>query len=82
MRIYNIQWETDGDEDARKNLPDEIAFAPDDPILGVHGKDSYDDWLDEIENALSDMHGFLHGGFAVSDDVKSHFRKREERKTM
>ena len=73
MKIYDILWEMDG-QDA--DLPKEIEFASDDPVYGTDGYDDLNEYLDDISDALSDSFGYLHNGFAVTDDVKACFGKK------
>lgn len=62
-RIYNILWDTDGDEEVFKILPSEV-------ILWTENLDIDEDAdEDEIEEAvlsyLSDEYGFCHFGFSM-----------------
>lgn len=55
MKAVNINWDTDGDNDIAKSLPDEIQIP---------------DWMedeDEISDYLSDVTGFCHFGFSLID---------------
>ena len=54
----NIDWDTDGDIDAR--LPSSVLFL-DVPVDGAK------DIIDEICDALSDHFGFCHFGFGMID---------------
>ena len=74
MRIYEIKWETDGED---IDLPTEIEFDMDDPVYGPgsEGYDDLEDYLDEMADTLSEKFEFLHDGFKISDDIRDFFRK-------
>lgn len=53
MKAVNIQWDTDGDEEALASLPTEVEI----PEAIAEDDDAISDWL-------SDRFGFCHFGFA------------------
>lgn len=54
MKAVNIQWDTDGDEEALASLPTEVEI----PETITEDDDAISDWL-------SDQFGFCHFGFAI-----------------
>lgn len=56
MKATNIIWDTDGDQDILESLPTEIEIP--------------DDMTDEeeISDYISDVTGYCHMGFALTDD--------------
>ena len=68
MKITNIKWDTDGDEDAFATLPQEIdvpEYFLEKKNFEVDGEYSRDEMLDQLSDWLSDEYGFCHGGFDV-----------------
>ena len=62
MVVKNIKWDTDGDEEIFKSLPQQID------ISNVFNPDDYEyeeDMFDDVSDWLSDTYGFCHGGFEV-----------------
>ena len=57
MKATNIIWDTDGDMEILSTLPTEIEIPSD-----------IEDDEDEISDYLSDVTGFCHKGFALTDD--------------
>lgn len=57
MKATNIIWDTDGDMEILSTLPTEIEIPSD-----------IEDDEDEISDYLSDVTGFCHNGFALTDD--------------
>ena len=55
VRIYNIQWDTDGDKKLFKKLPQNIEAT----IMEFDGEDVED----TISDYISDLTGFCHYGF-------------------
>lgn len=60
MKATNIKWDTDGDKRTLASLPTEvdIPFSPNE--FG-----SYDEFIDEVSDWLSDEYGFCHFGFRI-----------------
>lgn len=56
VRIYNIQWDTDGDEKLFKKLPQNIEATIIEP-------NEDEDVEDIISDYISDLTGFCHYGF-------------------
>ncbi len=68
MKITNIKWDTDGDEEVFATLPQEIdvpEFFLEKKNFEVDGEYSRDEMLDQLSDWLSDEYGFCHGGFDV-----------------
>lgn len=63
MKITNIKWDTDGDEEVFATLPQEIDLEK--KNFEVDGEYSRDEMLDQLSDWLSDEYGFCHGGFDV-----------------
>lgn len=57
VRVYSIEWETDGDMDALNSLPTTLELEIEQP----DDDDEIDEYL--IGSLISDMTGFLHNGF-------------------
>ena len=55
MKVFNIKWDTDGDDEILKDLPTEIEI-PD----GMVDEE-------EISDYVSDQTGFCHFGFELED---------------
>ncbi len=64
MRVINIKWDTDGDEDLLKSLPTEIEI----PVEALDGIEYMDDAEERISNFISAQTGFCHYGYEVIDD--------------
>lgn len=68
MKITNIKWDTDGDEEVFATLPQEIdvpEYYLEKKNFEVDGEYSRDEMLDQLSDWLSDEYGFCHGGFDV-----------------
>lgn len=68
MKITNIKWDTDGDEEIFATLPQEIdvpEYFLEKKNFEVDGEYSRDEMLDQLSDWLSDEYGFCHGGFDV-----------------
>lgn len=68
MKITNIKWDTDGDEEVFATLPQEIdvpEYFLEKKNFEVNGEYSRDEMLDQLSDWLSDEYGFCHGGFDV-----------------
>lgn len=68
MKITNIKWDTDGDEEVFATLPQEIdvpEYFLEKKNFEVDGEYSKDEMLDQLSDWLSDEYGFCHGGFDV-----------------
>ena len=68
MKITNIKWDTDGDEEVFATLPQEIDVSEyflEKKNFEVDGEYSRDEMLDQLSDWLSDEYGFCHGGFDV-----------------
>ena len=68
MKINNIKWDTDGDEEVFATLPQEIdvpEYFLEKKNFEVDGEYSRDEMLDQLSDWLSDEYGFCHGGFDV-----------------
>ncbi|RHP33075.1 hypothetical protein DWZ61_05210 [Clostridium sp. AF34-10BH] len=68
MKITNIKWDTDGDEEVFATLPQEIdvpEYFLEKKNFEVDGEYSRDEMLDQLSDWLSDEYGFCHGGFDV-----------------
>ena len=63
MKAINIKWDTDGDEEVLESLPTEIEI-PDEIIEDI---DDIDDYNDEIGDYISEVTGFCHFGFELSE---------------
>lgn len=57
--IYNIEWDTDGEE---ANLPNQIEY-----VFGCYNDISDEDLLDEISDWLTNEYGYCHKGFNVKE---------------
>ena len=56
VKCTEIQWDTDGDKELFKSLPQEVEITLDDYVEG--------DYLDdELADALSDLYGFCIEGY-------------------
>ena len=62
-KVIDIQWDTDGDEEALASLPTEVELPED--VFWDNRYDNKDEYLDAVSDWLSDTYGFLHCGFAV-----------------
>lgn len=60
MKVKNIKWDTDGDEQLLKTLPKELVI-PDEMVKGEMTD------FNEISDWLSDETGFCHFGFEVCE---------------
>lgn len=67
MKVYDIKWDTDGDEKLLKSLPQEVEvnlidiginISPADPNYKSIVNDTISDWL-------SDTYGYCHYGFCI-----------------
>ena len=68
MKITNIKWGTDGDEEVFGTLPQEIdvpEYFLEKKNFEVDGEYSRDEMLDQLSDWISDEYGFCHGGFDV-----------------
>lgn len=68
MKITNIKWDTDRDEEVFATLPQEIdvpEYFLEKKNFEVDGEYSRDEMLDQLSDWLSDEYGFCHGGFDV-----------------
>lgn len=68
MKITNIKWDTDADEEVFATLPQEIdvpEYFLEKKNFEVDGEYSRDEMLDQLSDWLSDEYGFCHGGFDV-----------------
>lgn len=66
VRIYNIKWDIDEEEDEKLNLPDEVVHT-----FYEYNDINDEDLLDEIVDWLSDEYGFCHNGFEVEEVKES-----------
>ncbi len=64
MKAMNIKWDTDGDEELAKELPDTIEIPEE---LANEAKDLNDE-NEAISDYLSDVTGFCHYGFDLVID--------------
>ena len=64
MKAMNIKWDTDGDEELAKELPDTIEIPEE---LANEAKDLNDE-NEAISDYLSDVTGFCHYGFDLVVD--------------
>lgn len=64
MKAMNIKWDTDGDEELVKELPDTIEIPEE---LANEAKDLNDE-NEAISDYLSDVTGFCHYGFDLVID--------------
>lgn len=64
MKAMNIKWDTDGDEELAKELPDTIEIPEE---LANEAKDLNDE-NEAISDYLSDVIGFCHYGFDLVID--------------
>jgi len=55
--VTNIEWETDGDQEAFAELPQSVLFTH------IPNNDTDDDIQDSINDNLSDEFGWLHNGY-------------------
>lgn len=55
MKAYNIQWDTDGDEELAASLPQEIEIP--DGLVDP----------DEIADYITDLTGYCHFGYYLDD---------------
>lgn len=62
-KAINIQWDTDGDEEALASLPTEVELPED--VFWDNRYDNKDEYLDAVSDWLSDTYGFLHYGFTM-----------------
>lgn len=63
MKAFNIKWDTDGDMELINSLPQEVEI----PEELAEKVESPDDYNDEISDYISDVTGFCHFGFELSD---------------
>lgn len=63
MKATNIRWDTDGDKRALASLPTEVKI----PFL-PNEFDSFDEFVDEVSDYLSDEYGFCHNGFNIESE--------------
>lgn len=70
MKLKNIKWDTDGNQEAYDSLPQEVEvpsrFLKENYI--EDGKLNEDAMWDDISDWLSDTYGFCHGGFEVEEE--------------
>jgi len=59
IKVYDIQWDTDNDEDILEVLPTELDINADELPEDIEISDAISDWL-------SDSYGFCHFGFKCS----------------
>ena len=64
MKAMNIKWDTDGDEELAKELPDTIEIPEE---LANEAKNLNDE-NEAISDYLSDVTGFCHYGFDLVID--------------
>ena len=77
MKITNIKWDTDGDEEVFATLPQEIdvpAYFLEKKNFEVDGEYSRDEMLDQLSDWLSDEYGFCHGGFDVEQEADMQYQ--------
>lgn len=68
MKITNIKWDTDGDEEVFATLPQEIdvpEYFLEKKNFEIDGEYDEDEMLDQLSDWISDEYGFCHGGFDV-----------------
>ena len=63
MKAINIQWDTDGDEELRRDLPTEMEI----PQTIFADAEDGDDIGEIVGDYLSDEVGFCHFGFEIED---------------
>lgn len=70
MKIKNIKWDTDGDQEVFDSLPQEVEvpFRFSKENYTEDGEFDEDTMLDDISDWLSDTYGFCHGGFEVEEE--------------
>ena len=68
LKVVNIKWDTDGDEDVFNELPTEMIIPNE---LETMYKEDKEYALEEISDWLSDEIGFCHGGFAIKTELHS-----------
>lgn len=61
MRAINIKWDTDGDQELAKELPDTIEI----PKELANEVEDLNDENEAISDYLSDVTGFCHYGFEL-----------------
>lgn len=77
MKITNIKWDTDGDEEVFATLPQEIdvpEYFLEKKNFEVDGEYSRDEMLDQLSDWLSDEYGFCHGGFDVEQEADMQYQ--------
>ena len=67
MKLTEIKWDTDGNQEAYDSLPQEVTvpskFSEENYMEG--GELNEDALWDDISDWLSDTYGFCHGGFGI-----------------
>lgn len=67
LKAKNIKWDTDGDMKEFEELPKEMIIPDDLEELYSWDRDSA---LEDISNWLSDVTGYCHAGFMVTNENK------------
>lgn len=62
IRIYNIDWNTDGDDDVKSTLPDELLLNTE--HLDIQDDEDIYETEDVISEYLSDEYGYCRRGFS------------------
>lgn len=62
IRVYNIDWDTDGDNDIKNTLPDELLLNTE--YLDIQDDENIYEIEDVVSEYLSDEYGYCHYGFS------------------
>lgn len=69
MKLTNIKWDTDGDQEIFDSLPQEVEvplrFSEENYMEDEECNEN--EMLDDISDWLSDEYGFCHDGFEVEE---------------
>lgn len=70
MKIKNIKWDTDGDQEVFDFLPQEVEVPSrfSEGNYMENGEINEDAMWDDISDWMSDAYGFCHGGFEVEEE--------------
>lgn len=63
VRIYEIEYDTDGDEELKESLPKEMEIEIDDYIMNKDKEEIKNEINQEVSDYITDMTGFCHYGF-------------------
>lgn len=74
MKVIDIKWDTDGDQEVFDSLPQEVTlpdrFSKENYLdeNGKYGEAEIDARLEDVSDWLSDEYSFCHNGFTLTEE--------------